>query len=151
MGGTYEGYHGNRGRHRYSESPDRHVLGCCFFQPSLARALEWQLIVSQDPTCRQRFNLVHTNTNFSANGKVGENTSLVFQDPFVSVSVSNNVKLQGHLANTESALESVGVSPKYNIAQLTRPSKMSTVLDIACNNSASKENPAAYGPVLHQG
>ena len=37
------------------------------------------------------FNLVHTNTNFSANGKVGENTSLVFQDPFVSVSISNNV------------------------------------------------------------
>ena len=37
------------------------------------------------------FNLVHTNTNFSANGKVGENTSLVFQDPFVSVSRSSNV------------------------------------------------------------
>ena len=36
------------------------------------------------------FNLVHTNTNFSANGNVGENTSLVFQDPFVSVSLSNN-------------------------------------------------------------
>ena len=37
------------------------------------------------------FNLVHTNTNFSANGKVGENTSLVFQDPFVSLSFSSNV------------------------------------------------------------
>ena len=37
------------------------------------------------------FNLVHTNTNFSPNGKVGENTSSVFQDPFVSVSPSNNV------------------------------------------------------------
>ena len=37
------------------------------------------------------FNLVHTNTNFSANGKVGEPTSLLFQDPFVSVSLSNNL------------------------------------------------------------
>ena len=97
------------------------------------------------------FNLVHTNTNFSANGKVGENTSLVFQDPFVSVSLSNNVTLQGHLADTEPTLESVGISPKYNIAQLTRPSQMSTVLDVASDTSASKENPAAHGPVLHQG
>ena len=37
------------------------------------------------------FNLVHTNTNFSPNRKVGENTSSVLQDPFVSVSLSNNV------------------------------------------------------------
>ncbi len=37
------------------------------------------------------FNLVHTNTNFSPNGKVGENTSSVFQDPFVSVSLSNSI------------------------------------------------------------
>ena len=37
------------------------------------------------------FKLVHTNTNFSLNGKVGENTSSAFQDPFVSASLSNNV------------------------------------------------------------
>ena len=36
------------------------------------------------------FNLVHTNTNFSTKNKVGENTSLVFQDPFISASLSND-------------------------------------------------------------
>ena len=37
------------------------------------------------------FNLVHTNTNFSPNGKVGGTTSSVSQGPFVSGSFSNNV------------------------------------------------------------
>ena len=37
------------------------------------------------------FNLVHTNTNFSPNGKVGGDTSSVCQDPFVSGLFSNNV------------------------------------------------------------
>ena len=37
------------------------------------------------------FNLVHTNTNFSPNGKLGGTTSLVSPDPFVSGSFSNPV------------------------------------------------------------
>ena len=60
------------------------------------------------------FNLVHTNTNFSANGKVGENTSLLFQDPFVSISLSNDVALHDHLANMEPAFYSVRISSRYN-------------------------------------
>ena len=43
------------------------------------------------PNVPPAFNLVHTNTNFSPNGRVGGNTSSGFQDPFISVPLSSNV------------------------------------------------------------
>ena len=95
MAGTYDG-NGISASPNSSEEVDSHrgtpATKISAFSPE--DNLECIKIASHDiirSNVPPAFNLVHTNTNFSANGKVGENASLVFQDPFVSVSLPSNV------------------------------------------------------------